>query len=1198
MSWLIQVLKSRSFLIGLGIVFGLILWLVVSAWFDLSVVTQLVGVIVFLAVCVTWLFVHIMRANRSADAIEQSIRAQAEHQLQNARPDRRAEIEQLRERLEASIDKLKKSKLGRGRGRAALYALPWYLFIGPPGSGKTTAIANSGLNFPMGIDRVRGVGGTRDCDWFFSDNAILLDTAGRYMTEEDDTEEWYAFLDTLKEHRPDRPINGVIVGISANELADASRDEVEWHADNIRRRLDELITRLGVRFPVYVVFTKCDLIQGFVDFFGELTRREREQVWGATVDVEEEEAVEADHLFGQEFDRLYESLLSTRTVRLGQSMKREERHKVFVFPHEVEAVKEKLQDFVGRLFRPNPYQETPVFRGFYFTSGTQEGAPINRVIRAIADKFDLPATQYGEEVDEVEAKSYFIKDVFKRVIIPDQFLVQQTSKAATRGRLLRAGSVMAAIAALVLFVLGTSQAIIRTNVDLNRAQEAASEAALVHWEDTPSMDDFERMERLREEVALLERRESRPPLLRLGLYRGSSVLGAARSLYDERMNAFMDDYALTVLEDSIATFTRQSEVESDDRDRMYEALRAYLLLTTETARLEDEVDRNFLTRVLAGYAAGSIEAEGGDVRRLEPYIEEQSAAFVSALHQGSVAGREADDHLIARTRDLIYEQPSISRVYQRMKQEGEDRLRPFTLADALQGRSLDLFDGEPEVSGFFTMDGLERFVLDRIEEESEDPTADDWVMGREEGELPADMLDSETMERELWDLYFQDYASAWQRFLRQVRYRPFADLTDAARGFERLSDPSESPILYLMAQVTNQTQFATEGLDARGVIEGVDQARGFISGTPRRVLDRASRLFGGSGNGENGDELSDMPVDRRFAWLHDLNATEAVTGTGGSALVDAINSFSHLRSNLESAAQDPADAADMAASVLDRNGGELAREMRSIRASLGRMDADVRRSLFDQPIQMAWAAVLASAQEYLNERWHDNVYQPYQISLADQYPVDINSSVDIPINDFESFFRPNDGVLDEYFDDYLSPFVRGRDLRSARTWEGRGIQVSTAAARAFERADAISEALYTGDALRFEFELRPDHPEREEGAPSVGQVSIEIHGRDASYAMGSVRPWTEFVWPERSGARLSVSTRAGGLAPKVYEGDWAWFKMFQDANINRLGSAQYDVRWAFDDGVTVLYQLRTGSSTNPFNDIRSFFNFQPPERLN
>src|SRR6185503_14461788 len=123
----------------------------------------------------------------------------------------REQIVQIEQEFAAAVDSLKRSKLGKGvPGQSALYALPWYVVIGPPAAGKTTAITASGLDFPLGANRVRGIGGTRNCDWFFSTSAILLDTAGRYTTASEDRDEWLKFLGLLKRYRRRAPVNGVI----------------------------------------------------------------------------------------------------------------------------------------------------------------------------------------------------------------------------------------------------------------------------------------------------------------------------------------------------------------------------------------------------------------------------------------------------------------------------------------------------------------------------------------------------------------------------------------------------------------------------------------------------------------------------------------------------------------------------------------------------------------------------------------------------------------------------------------------------------------------------------------------------------------------------------------------------------------------------------------------------------------------------
>ena len=103
------------------------------------------------------------------------------------------------------------------------------------------------------------------------------------MTEEEDKEEWLGFLNLLKKYRKSNPINGVIIAISISDLLESHEDDIAVHAQNIRTRVDELISRLGIVFPVYLLFTKCDLVDGFIQFFEDFSRSEREQLWGCSL---------------------------------------------------------------------------------------------------------------------------------------------------------------------------------------------------------------------------------------------------------------------------------------------------------------------------------------------------------------------------------------------------------------------------------------------------------------------------------------------------------------------------------------------------------------------------------------------------------------------------------------------------------------------------------------------------------------------------------------------------------------------------------------------------------------------------------------------------------------------------------------------------------------------------------------------------
>jgi type VI secretion system protein ImpL len=164
-------------------------------------------------------------------------------------------------------------------GKRYLYELPWYMIVGSAGAGKTTALLNAGLQFPlarqMGNASKRMVlksrGGTLHCDWWFTNEAVLIDTAGRYTTQESDPVidpvEWRGFLGLLRKHRTRAPLNGVIVALNAAELLTMTDMERSEHAGTVRDRLADLRQELGIRFPVYVVITKMDLLRGFGEYF-------------------------------------------------------------------------------------------------------------------------------------------------------------------------------------------------------------------------------------------------------------------------------------------------------------------------------------------------------------------------------------------------------------------------------------------------------------------------------------------------------------------------------------------------------------------------------------------------------------------------------------------------------------------------------------------------------------------------------------------------------------------------------------------------------------------------------------------------------------------------------------------------------------------------------------------------------------------
>ncbi len=307
-----------------------------------------------------------------------------------------AETAQLRQRFEGAVDTLKRS---RRKGLASLYELPWYIVIGPPGSGKTTVLVNSGLSFPLaqkfGKEALRGVGGTRNCDWWFTDEAVLLDTAGRYTTQDSDSltdsAGWGAFLKLLCKYRRRQPINGVLVALSAQDLLTMGEKELERHAVAIRERLDELGRFIRIDVPVYLIVTKTDLVAGFTEFFDDLGQAARAQVWGTTFPLALTESGRATEAFGREFDGLIERLQQRVPARLEGERDPRRRGSILAFPRQMTVLRPVLDSLLKRVFSTSEFDRRLLLRGIYLTSGTQEGMPIDRVLGSVARTLGVSA---------------------------------------------------------------------------------------------------------------------------------------------------------------------------------------------------------------------------------------------------------------------------------------------------------------------------------------------------------------------------------------------------------------------------------------------------------------------------------------------------------------------------------------------------------------------------------------------------------------------------------------------------------------------------------------------------------------------------------------------------------------------------------------------------------------------------------------
>ncbi len=454
---ILRFLGSRWFLTFLGVVLlALLVW-----WFGpyLAILEGLIARIAVIAVMLlVWAVANLLldrRRKRTDAALVEGV-AGPEPDLAAAASAEEATA--MRQKLLTALSALKKASGSRGY----LYEQPWYAIIGPPGTGKTTALLNAGLTFPLAAEmgqKVAGVGGTRMCDWWFTDTAVMIDTAGRYTTQEDsavDKAGWDAFLSLLARTRTRQPLNGLIVVFALQDsiqpessIGNATPAQRAAHAATIRRRIKDVYEQLGVRVPVYALFTKVDLVDGFTDFFSDLDRERQGQVWGMTFPLAKAADANPAGAFRGEFDLLIQRLNERLIERLQAERGPDRRTLIAGFPTQMASLEAPLAEFITQAFGASRLDAAPFLRGVYFTSGTQEGTPVDRLTAAMARNFGIDQMRATALVPQ-KGRSFFLARLLKEVIFGEAMLVSRDPAGIRRGMLMRAGA--GALALLVAAV--------------------------------------------------------------------------------------------------------------------------------------------------------------------------------------------------------------------------------------------------------------------------------------------------------------------------------------------------------------------------------------------------------------------------------------------------------------------------------------------------------------------------------------------------------------------------------------------------------------------------------------------------------------------------------------------------------------------------------------------------------------------------
>lgn len=1187
---------------------------------------MVLAVILFIWLLV-WAF-NWFKTRRASQALEKAMDEDVEGARQFTPSNNQTEFDAIRTRMSEAVKTIKGSKLGQATGRSALYELPWYMVIGNPAAGKSTAVVKSGLKFPFADKSgniIQGIGGTRNCDWFFTTEGILLDTAGRYSVHEEDRSEWMGFLKLLKKHRSKAPINGVIIAVSVAELANSRPDAAIELAKNLRQRVQELTETLEIFAPVYVLFTKADLIPGFKAFFDKYDEHERGKVWGATLPYDPEQKTDVVDKFDSHFDELREGLteqmLATMSFNRGQGLA----PGILSFPLEFATIKPALRSFLATLFEENPYQFQPVFRGFYFTSAVQEGEGFSRVSQSMSEQFEL-SLQAPTPPDENQiGEPFFLRELFSKVIFADKNLVKQyTSKNKLRLRTFTFGlavfTLAVALASWSAAYMGNRQLVDGVRADLDKAIKLQHDRV-----DLASR--LEAMDVLQYRIRQLEKwRNDRPLSISLGLYQGDAIEQKLRQEYFQGIKQLMLDPVTQNLErylvevnqnaDKLQPMTKppQSSVLSvssvssastpasgataaaaasdgfvqasaSNVEDAYNALKTYLMLADrqhmEPGHLADQISRFW--RSWLEQNRGAMPND-----RMIQSAEQMISFSLENLQSPDFPLIQNNFGLLDQTREnlrrVVRGIPARERVYSGIKARAATRFPTVTVAKLVGERELNSVLGSYAIAGTFTKEAWSEYIEDAFKKAAtEELQSVDWVLKTSSRDDLSLEGSPDQIRKTLTEMYKQEYAAEWQRFLQGINVVEFQNFDDAVKHMDQLGDANRSPVKSLMDALYEQTSWDNPSVLNEGL--GRTQA-GFMAWFKQIVLRQAPSRVELNVNMPVGDVAIPMgPIGKEFASLQRVMMSRDKNPTLLKGYLDALGKVRSKFNQIKNQGDPGPAVKKLMTDTLSEGESELSLVLKFVDeqmlVGMSEKGRAALRPLLVRPLVQAFAVMTRPVETELNRIWLAQVHEPFARTLANKYPFDKASRVESAPSEIAKIFGA-EGAIATFASQGLGGLVvRRGDTIVPRTWADVGISLTDGFMSGFPSWVAPLEGAASGTAQQAQgggganasqtvFQILP------KGAPGLLEYTLDIDGQVMRYR-NMAAAWTNFFWPNPAGTpgvRISAVTNDGRTIEIFNEpGRYGLERLFEIATKSKTADGGNELTWT-KDGLSVSVQLR------------------------
>lgn len=1023
-----------------------------------------------------------------------------------------SKVKDLKARFVEAMKIIKNASIYDKQNRAS-NELPWYLLVGKSQEGKTELLENSGLDFPLNINydkRMLSDGeSTKSFQWYFAEHAIFVDMPGQYIDHKDspvDQHLWHSFLKLFRFRKWNRPINGVVLTLSVDTLMTLKEDELEAYGKNLRDRFEELSKALSANIPIYLLVTKTDKIEGFEEYFSNISAQERKEILGMTFE-NEVDSVDASVL-QPEFDELLKRLNSSVLDKVHQELDPMMRTKTLLFTDAFSATFDRLKVFIETAFAKTRYRSPLHLRGIYFTSVAREQQ------LGYAYEQDTAA-------NNTKKKGMFIFKVLHDIVFPEADIIKTDTRYKQKLKTRQISIFATTIALVATFSIFWI-------VDFNSRTNSIEHLERKILAYDKSRNQVNAVSNFEESLAILNE------IYEIKQHSGRDIdLQFWKPAYfkvDNRNDMITKIYREALEHILLPRVGRYLEYEMrhnlESHDLTWDNTKAYLMLNIKERRNSDFL-RQLMERGWSNLYANKIEVQQDLNKHWKNLIAYGFTPFV--LNETTLQ--------MARSKLRGFGHDAL--IYKQLQETvAEMNLKSFQFSKVM-GSQVNAFNGnEYVIPGFYTKKGYETVISNNGRDRIKDLIKNNWVVGYSS---EVTELELNEMYAKIQSSYFGDYKRYWQKALSSLSIPKLETITEISNQLTVLTSP-DSPVYSILRALKDNTLIYTPAEILRQKASGKKKPKNKVAKlAAKQAIANAERLM---------SNRSVKDIRNYFAKYHNLLIPDHKAAAG---LNHAMGRMTNVFQEITAIYGSVTPQKDAFRIVLDRIEGR--HQPIVLRATALPVPID---KWFKDALGNDWNFLLAKAKDYINMRYQEEVLSFYNSKLKGRYPLAHNKySPDAVLQDFEDFFKKG-GILDSFYELYVAKFVGldyNRHNYRFRTIDGSVLPIKKSYLNSMLAVSDIRKNLFNSKAnyVGTSFTFKPNYLGR-----NLATMELHYDNKYIAYEHGPKKAY-KIKWPadssNQSGRFNIFDLSSNNIASYGEDGDWALLKV-----LDKLKAKNYKSR--------------------------------------